>query len=76
MVDWCTGMINRVAFVLATQPVMGALHGGRHVNGRRVAYGVVQQLQVRMCCGECGCGCGWRVIVCVYPALYINCWDR
>ena len=33
MVDWCTGMINHVAFVLAIQPVMGALHGGRHVNG-------------------------------------------
>ena len=50
MVDWCTGMINRVAFVLATQPVMGAMHGNRHVNGRRIVYGVVQQLQVRMCC--------------------------
>ena len=51
MADWCTGMISCVAIVLATQPVMGALHGGHHVTGRRVLYGGVQELQMWMYCG-------------------------
>ena len=45
------GTANRMVVELVMRRTMSMSYRDRHVNKRRVTYGIVQQLQVRMCCG-------------------------
>ena len=47
----CMGTVNLEAVKLAMRSTMSMSYRDRHVNKRRVTYGIVQRLQVRMCCG-------------------------
>ena len=51
MVSWCMGTVNRMVIELAMRRMMSTSYRDSHANGRRVAYGIVQRLQVRMSCG-------------------------
>ena len=42
------GVANRMVIELAMQRMMSTSYRDSHANGRRVAYGIVQRLQVRM----------------------------